>query len=126
MKHLTKSKMITLISAILIVLIAAGFFIPYTLAYFESKERFGADAKAPIVMCEIVGNGFKSDPFTVNSTQMYVSVNSFSNANANNTSAVVKSYSNIKTLLRVKLTFKLSTTNTREPLLLLEPIQAQI
>ena len=111
-KNFTKSKMITLICAILIVVVAVGFFVPYTLAYFVKKDKFAGDSTTPNISCEIVGTGFKNTPITINNTQMFVANTAFNGTNNNGTSVAVEPNSNIKTLLRVKLTFKLASSNT--------------
>lgn len=111
MEKFAKSKMITLICAILIVVIATGFFVPYTIAYFTKKHQLGGENQTPNIVCEMVSTGFKNG-VTINNTQMFVAENSFSGTNANGTSASVNINSNIDVLVRVKLTFKLASGNS--------------
>ena len=112
MKTIAKTKMYSLIAAIVIFILVVSFVVPITLAYFSKTQSFGADSDIPSIECYIEEEGFKAEAVTVNNTQMFISNSVLSGVDDLGLSATAKINSNIPVILRVKITFKLSSSSS--------------
>lgn len=112
MKTIAKTKMYSLIAAIVIFILVVSFVVPITLAYFSKTQSFGADSDIPSIECYIEEEGFKADAVTVDNTQMFISNSVLSGVEDLGVSATAKINSNIPVILRVKITFKMSSSSS--------------
>lgn len=111
MKNFTKTKMFSLIAAVVLFVVLVGATVPITLAYFNKKDNFGGETTAPHTEAYIEASGMSVK--TIGSSQYYVSTNSFNGSTPlTNVGAKVYVTNNVPVVLRVKITLKLSSTNS--------------
>ena len=121
MKNFTKTKMFSLIAAVILFVVLVGATVPITLAYFNKRDNFGGETTAPHTEAYIEASGMSVK--TIGSSQYYVSTNSFNGSTPlTDVSAKVKVTNNIPVVLRVKITLKLSPTNSPTAINNLPPI----